>query len=125
MNSDYSCYVTIVNKTNQTLILDSQTVIHGSYKTSPPGVISGGQSITFQLQGSNIGPIGYGGQGECKYKYVSGGNTFWYHFTYSCPHLSNSNSATVDTSPTNLPVTAIPNPIPTGGHPVRIQFILG
>ncbi len=124
MNSDYSCYVTIVNKTGQTLILESQNIIHGSYVTPPAKTIPANGTITFQLQGSNYGPVGYGGMGNCKYNFIAGGDKFWYQFAYSCPHLTNDNSASVVVSTPKLPVVAIPDPIPTGGHPVRIQFTL-
>lgn len=125
MNSDYSCYVSIVNNTGQTILLESQNIDHGSYVTPPAAQIAAGTSFTFQLQGSNWGPVGFGAMGECKYSYTLNGDKYWYYFTYSCPHLTNGNSASVVTSTPSLKVIAIPDPIPTGGHPVRIQFTLG
>jgi hypothetical protein len=123
-NTDFSCYVTIINKTSQPLNRISDSVVHGNYVSEPPLEIPPHTSTSFQLKKDINAILDFGSKGDCRYGYTIGGTEVWYHFAYSCPHLRNANSASVEVSDPNLPVHAIPNPLPTGGHPVRIQFIL-
>ena len=79
-DNDYSCYVTITNKTSNPLERAAQTVDRGFYVTYPPATIAPGATGRFWLQDL---PDIFGSEGSTTYALGAGGNQL--QFVYGCP----------------------------------------
>ncbi|WP_093667915.1 hypothetical protein [Tenacibaculum sp. MAR_2009_124] len=124
MSSQLKCVVSIINNTKHVMLRNNDPVSKkGTYKSKPPNVISSSKSIQFELV--ETFPKS-GTSGLCEY-YVSHPNgTSLIQFSYSCPSLSdNKADAIILSGRTNdLEIQMIPNPLPGGGHPNKIEFTI-
>ena len=118
--SDYSCYVKI-NNSSTDLVLQTAGASSGYYATKPPARIPANQTGEFWIQDF---PGVVGSEGTATY--ISGGKPF--AFSFSCPTLS-SNTASGGTellaSSENPPSPNGPyNQVPSGGHPLFVEFFV-
>jgi hypothetical protein len=134
MIMDYSCYITIMNKSTIAMQSITYSVSAGQYTTLPPTSIDAGQQPYFILQGDEFS----GSAGSVTLQ-VDGGGTVTVAF--SCPRLE-SNSAEVtqltassvvvqnygaigfidwDPDGGNWPTE---NNIPPAGHPLSALFVI-
>ena len=79
--SDYSCYVTVENKSDATLILEPRTIKNnwGYFSVIPPDKIAPKTSVKFWIQDS---PGIAGGDGEVTYRDESSARK--YHLNFAC-----------------------------------------
>ncbi len=129
MNSNYHCYVTIVNNTEQPMYLSGANPpvpVHGSYVTNPPAEIGAMKSASFTMKDGIVLGVGYGPEGNCTYQLTTpNGATAVLNFKYCCAHFGNNFADVVLNDYSNeLRVNMVPNPIPKGGHPVHVMFIV-
>ncbi|BBH38721.1 hypothetical protein myaer102_12260 [Microcystis viridis NIES-102] len=133
---DFSCYVTIINRTNTTLTLTSQQNDCGSYNPAvlPPQISAQGGQVFFALKGGLAG----GTEGTVTYSVLGKGKLIT--FSYSCPPVSDNNisvpfnqsSFTVNYYGTNQTINWNPdgsnwgpaNNFPTRGHPLFVLFVV-
>jgi UDP-2,3-diacylglucosamine pyrophosphatase LpxH len=121
-DNDYSCYVTITNKTSNLLERAAQTVDRGFYVTYPPATIAPGATGRFWLQDL---PDIFGSEGSTTYALGAGGNQL--QFVYGCPtgviqNYASGGSSFVASSG-SVPDPSTPkNSVPPYGHPLFVDF---
>jgi hypothetical protein len=121
---DYSCYVKI-NNSSTDLVLQTAGASSGYYATKPPARIPANQTGEFWIQDL---PGAAGSQGTATY--ISGGKPF--AFSFSCPTglpIVSPNTASGGTellaSSEDPPSPNGPyNQVPSGGHPLFVEFFV-
>ncbi len=119
---DYSCYVTITNKTSNPLERVTQQADHGYYVTYPPAAIAPGATGRFWLQDL---PDAFGAEGAATYAPAVGGQQL--KFVFGCPTLAFQNYASGGSSfvanSGSAPDSSTPaNSVPPYGHPLFADF---
>ena len=121
-DSDYSCYVTITNKTSNALERVTQTVDHGFYATYPPATVAPGATGRFWLQDP---PDLSGAEGGTTYASAVGGRQL--NFVYGCPmgvfqNYATGGSSFVASSGSTPDASTPPNSVPPYCHPLFVDF---
>lgn len=129
---DYSCYITIVNNSDQPMqIAGDPAVVSGIYASQPASSLAPGDYTSFQM---TVDKQGNQPSGSCIY-YIgrrNGGVGAWSQvtFTYACPAYNNKlneinvASASIVGGPLPVDVNIIPDPLPQAGQPVSAQFYM-
>lgn len=118
---DYSCYVRIVNNTGNDLTKQTQEAQHGNYVVPPPDRIPANATVDIWLQDS-LGA--FGAEGSVTYSHPDGSSRMT--FTFGCPTVF-SNYASggawfIAASDDPLVGNEVHNQVPSGGHPLFVQF---
>jgi UDP-2,3-diacylglucosamine pyrophosphatase LpxH len=120
--SDFSCYVTIANNTDEDLERVTESIDNGFYVTHPPDTIAAGATARFWLQ-DLLGL--HGAEGGATYAPSGEGNQL--KFVYGCPtgffqNYASGGSSFVANSG-NPPSPSQPsNSVPPYGHPLFVDF---
>jgi UDP-2,3-diacylglucosamine pyrophosphatase LpxH len=120
--SDFSCYVTIANKTTGNLERVSASADAGYYVTQPPDTIAAGTTARFWLQDF---PGLQGAEGAAVYEPAGEGNQL--RFVYGCPFLfiypNYAGGSPFVANSTTPPGPSQPeNTVPASGHPLFLDF---
>ncbi len=136
VSTDFSVYVTIMNRSNSNLQLISQKNPYGHYNPTnlPPTISKQVGQIFFSLQGNLLS----GSEGSVTYSVVGEGKLIT--FAYQCPQVSDNNVSvplnqtdfTVNYYGTNQIINWNPdasnwgpaNNFPLRGHPLSILFFV-
>jgi hypothetical protein len=130
--SNFSCYITIINKSSVDFINGSSGQSWGEYASRPTTNLAKGAQTSFRLKDSS-GPAG--STGWAKYEVGEG----VLQFNYDCPYGDHSNILSFDNGGTGLIInlygtnsegytTSIPSDkegqYPSNGHPLSGVFIV-
>ena len=127
--SDFSCYLTIQNKTDNTYVYDKSQEEHGYFVAEPPAQIDPHSSVRFWLQDF---PGAYGTEGNVTY-HLKGDPNHKLPFSFQCVHvyiwLVNMNEC----SGGSYFLTKVedvsnpwgkPNDVATKGNPFFVKFVI-
>ncbi|GEA90243.1 hypothetical protein CCE01nite_41920 [Cellulomonas cellasea] len=128
---DFSCYVMIDNtKGPSDLLLTSITAAFGSYVMSPPARIARGSVGRFVLQDPK--PSVFGSEGTVTYQYADENLEMkTVVFSFQCPTGFAANAAASTqprwrfTGTSGEPDNPRTSPVPEGGHPLYVAFVIG
>lgn len=122
---DYSCYVTVENDSSEELERTAESVTAGYYVSDPPQTIAPGKTGRFWLQ--DYAGV-EGAEGGVRYEPGDGGAEM--PFVYGCPfgvmpNYASGGSSFVASSGSPPETTTPKNAVPSYGHPLFVDFLVG